>query len=66
VYQIDTGWSEFADGIPYRFTKRYQVTVIDRDPDSPIPDEVAQLPSCVLNRAFVADNLHHTVFNLYF
>jgi hypothetical protein len=26
----------FADNSPYRYTKRYQVTVIDRDPDSEI------------------------------
>jgi hypothetical protein len=66
VYQVDDAWSEFADGLPYRYTKRYQVTVIDRDPDSPIPDQVATLPMCVLNRFFIVDNLNHTVFNLYF
>lgn len=66
VYQRDTADTKFADNIPYRFQKRYQLTVIDRNPDSDIPDKVATLPSCILTRNFVADNLHHDVFNLYF
>ena len=66
VYQLDAGRSEFADDVPYRYTKRYAVTVIDKDPDSLIPDMVAALPTSSLNRFFIADNLNHTVFNLYF
>jgi hypothetical protein len=56
----------FANNLPFRHTKRYQVTVIDRDPDSLIPDKVAALPMCLHNRFFVANNLNHDVFNLYF
>jgi hypothetical protein len=66
VYQRDDANTKFADNKPYGYTKRYQVTVIDRDPDSPIPDKVAELPMCLFDRAFVADNLNHDVFNLYF
>lgn len=56
----------FADDSPYRRKKRYQVTVIAREPDSDIPDMVAELPLCKFNRAYVADNLNHTVYTLYF
>lgn len=56
----------FADDSPYHRRKRYQVTVIDRAPDSDIPDKVAELPLCKFNRAYVADNLNHTVYTLYF
>lgn len=66
IYQLDGGRSEFADDVPYHHIKRYAVTVIDRDPDSVIPDKVAALPTASLNRFFVADNLNHTVYNLYF
>ena len=66
VYKRDTAVTEFAGNRPYRYTKRYQVTIIDRDPDSPIPDKVAALPSCIHNRFFTADNLNHDVFILYF
>lgn len=66
VYNLDSAETEFADNNPYRFTKQYEVTVIDRDPDSEIPDKVAMLPMCRLTRRFSTDNLNHNVFTLFF
>jgi hypothetical protein len=66
VFHRDSADTKFAGNRPYRYTKRYQVTVIDRDPDSEIPDKVAALPACTFNRYFAAENLNHDVFNLYF
>src|SRR3954468_18410166 len=66
VYQLDDAATKFADNIPYHIVKSYQVTVIDRDPDSLIPDEVAKLPSCTFSRSFPAEKLNHFVYNLFF
>ena len=66
VYNRDYGSTEFAGNVPYRHTKRYQVTVIDRNPDSDIADKVAMLPMCLRTRFFAKDNLNHDVFTLYF
>lgn len=66
VYQRDLLNTEFAGNTPYTFRQRYQVTVIDQDPDSDIPIKVAALPMCTANRFYTADNLNHDVFNLYF
>lgn len=66
VYKRDQASTQFGDNEPYRNTKRYQVTVIDRNPDSDIPDKVAALPLCTFNRFYTAENLNHDVFNLYF
>jgi hypothetical protein len=66
VYNRDYAKSEFADNSPYSNTKRYQVTVIDQDPDSVIPDKIELLPLCLFLRFFVADDLNHYVFSLYF
>jgi hypothetical protein len=60
---IDPVW---GNGKPYKLDNRYQVTVIDRDPDSEIPDKVANLPKCIHDRFFIADNLNHNVFRLFF
>jgi len=65
-YYQDDEDALFASNRPYRRQKRYQVTVIDRKPDSDIPEKVADLPLCSFDRIYVADNLNHTVFNLYF
>lgn len=66
VYEWDNARTEFAGNRPYRFTKRYQVTVIDRNPDSLIPEQIAALPTATLSRRFAVDNLNHTVFSIYF
>lgn len=66
VYERDYVDTKFANNSPYRHAKRYTVTVIDRNPDSEIPDKVAAQPTSRFNRRFTADNLHHDVYNLYF
>lgn len=66
VYNRDSSVTKFADDKPYASTKRYQVTVIDRDPDSEIPDRVAALPHCRHERFFATSGLNHDVFTLYF
>jgi hypothetical protein len=66
VYERDTARSRHADNKPYSVIQRYQVTVIDRDPDSLIPAKVAALPSSTQNRNFVANNLNHDVYTLYY
>ena len=66
VYRRDLELVRHADDYPYSRRKRYQVTVIDRDPDSAIPDKVAELPLCVFDRFYTAENLNHDVFKLFF
>jgi hypothetical protein len=66
IFKLDRREVTHADDTPYRHTKRYQVTVIDRDPLGSIADAVANLPQCGFERRFVADKLYHDVFNLYF
>lgn len=66
VYERDQADSKFAGNALYRYTKRYMITVITKDPDSEVPDKVAALPMCLFSRHFAADNLNHDVFNLYF
>lgn len=65
IYHRDTADTAFAGNMPYRYTKRYLLTYIDRNPDSPFPDKLAKLPYCVFDRFYTADNLNHDVFRLY-
>ena len=66
VYERDDIETTFGDNNPYRRTTRYMLTIIDRNPDSEIPDRVASLPMCIFSRHFSADNLNHDVYTLYF
>lgn len=66
VYSRDYADTKFADNNPYSHVKRYMVTVIDRDPDSDLPDKVAALPSSIFNRFYTADGLNHDVYQVFF
>lgn len=66
TYRRDSSDTKFADNHPYRHTRRYQVTIIDRDPDNELYDKVAALPMCKHDRFYTAENLNHDVFNVYF
>ena len=66
IYQIDDIRNNHADNRPYIQSDRYQITVIDRDPDSETPRKISRLPKSAFNRFFVSSGLNHTVFTLYF
>lgn len=66
VYRLDYVNLINADSIPFIKNKRYLVTYIDKIPDQYIPDKLLSLPKVSFDRAYVADNLHHTAVRLYF
>jgi hypothetical protein len=66
VYTQDSEEVRHANDRRYGTHKRYLITVIDHDPDSPIAEAVSELPMCSFNRAYAADNLKHFVYQLFF
>lgn len=66
IYKRDWALTNFSDNFPYKIVKRYQLTIVDRNPDSLIPQAVAELPMCVFDRHFTADDLNHDVYKLFF
>jgi len=66
LYKREDAEFRHANNALYDQFKKYQVTVIDRDPESGIPDEVAKLPMCSFNRHFTADGLNHDVYQVFF
>lgn len=66
IYSHDYNAVIRSNNQTYKVTKRYQLTVIDKNPDSQIPDKVQALPMCSMVRKFNADGLNHTIFDLYF
>src|SRR4051794_30190112 len=61
-YVRDDSKVEYSGNMPYTHHKRYQVTVIDRNPDSELPDVVEKMPFCSFDRYFASENLNHYVF----
>lgn len=54
-----------ADNKTYLHRKRYSLTLIDKNPDSAFVDAIDDIPYCSHTRHFVADNMNHDVYDLY-
>ena len=56
-----------ADNKVYKLTNQYDGVVITRDPDTDIPDRMLSIfEMCSFGRPYIADNLHHYPFTLYY
>jgi hypothetical protein len=66
IYNRDNIDIKFSNNIPYKNKKRYQITIVDANPDSNIHEKIMALPLCSYDRFYTADNLNHDVFNLFF
>lgn len=66
VYNRDNDKVDHADNKPYSRKIRYQVTVIDPNPDSDLPAKIAALPLCAFDRSYTAENLNHDSYKLFF
>lgn len=65
VYELSNGDTQFADNKSFAYYDRYQIKIIGRDPDSDIRLKVKELPMCLFDRRYIADNLYHDIFNIY-
>lgn len=66
VYKRDNIDNRSADNLIYKQELAYSITVIDKNPDSSIVDDISKLPRCRFERHYTADNLNHDVFQIYY
>lgn len=67
VYELNRINQRYADDKAYRRLKNYSVTIITRDPDTSMVDDMLDSFSyCAFEREYRADNLHHYSFILYY
>jgi hypothetical protein len=66
VYNRDYLTNQFADNIPYAGTIRYQVTLIDTNPDSPLHPLLRAMPMMRFVRHYTSANLNHDIYDVYF
>lgn len=66
LYARDFVDGRHADDKPYSMTVRYIITLIDKNPDSPIIDKLLALPTCSFIRHYKASGLNHDLFNIYY
>lgn len=66
-YSLDGIDSHYADNSKYNMRRRYSVILMDYDPDSPIVDKILSgFYHCSFDNFYVADNLNHWAFTVYY
>lgn len=65
VYNLQGMPSIRADNINYKWDKTYMVTLIDKNPLSPLVEKIMSLPTVRFDRQFRSGDLNHWVFTIY-
>lgn len=66
VYSRNRIDNEHADDGVYMQSPSYSITVIDKNPDSEIVENISLLPRCRFDRHYISDNLNHDTFTIYY
>jgi len=67
IYKKNKIKARYADNKIYALTNEYAVTVVDKDPDSEIAENLLKhFPFCRHDRTFESENLHHDVLTLHY
>lgn len=67
VYKKTNKMRHYGNNIIYLSQTEYQITVIDKNPDSTIADVMeTQFEHCIIDQYFTMDNLNHTTLTLYY
>lgn len=67
IYQKASKLNRYADDRKYSTHDRYDVTVISRDPDNTIAEDLLErFQYCGFSRRYTADNLYHDSLDLYY
>ncbi len=66
VYDRDRFETAYANGKIYKDMTKYTLTVMDKDPVSPLVDILRAIEYCEMDREFTSDNVHHFVFTFFY
>lgn len=67
IYNLAVGDIKRADDSVYSYTNRFELMFIYRKPNMEIVEKVMRaFPMCSVSRIYIADNLYHYTFNLYY
>lgn len=54
-----------ADDAPYKGAREYSVTLITKEPEPEVLDEILKIPYTTLDTTYIADGMNHFVFTTY-
>lgn len=67
VYNKTGKFKMSANDDTYFSVQEYQLTVMDKNPDSTVADDIEKhFKNCTISQYYTVDNLNHTTLNLYY
>ena len=66
IYSRSKRKNFFSNGKIYMGMNQYLITIVDKNPDSLIPEKVRELPYCAFSTHFTTDGLNHDIFTIYY
>lgn len=63
-YSLKEIETEYANGTIYTTRYKYEVTLIDKNPESEYVERILHLPYCRFDRQYPSDNLNHWTFTI--
>lgn len=64
VYKLRDVPTVYADNAPYLFVDTYDLTLMDKNPESVYAEMIKHLPKVRFVRFFVSSNINHWVFTI--
>jgi len=56
---------DHAGDVPYKGAREYSVTLITKDPEPEVLDEILKIPYTTLDTTYITDGMNHFVFTTY-
>lgn len=65
VFNLSKIEIDHASDAPYKGAKEYSVTLITKDPEPDVIDEILKIPYSSLDTTYISDGMNHFVFTVY-
>lgn len=65
VFHLSKMEIDRASDVPYKGAKEYSVTLITKDPEPDVIDEILKIPYSSLDTTYISDGMNHFVFTVY-
>ena len=66
IYSMNGNYELHADNSTYHRRREYSLLYITKDPDDAMIDTIADLPLCGMGKPYVAENLYHYPYTIYY
>lgn len=65
VFHLSKIEVDHASDAPYKGAKEYSVTLITKDPEPDVINEILKIPYSSLDTTYISDGMNHFVFTVY-